>query len=255
MSILLCFLILTSNCYLITYAAGENQTYYARIMQADCKLYISPIEADDYTNVMFTLPKTYFVQLLDNAGKDFFKVKYKNFFGYVKKDKVQTVVGTPQTPYLSDLNFRVYADLSRDMRSCPDTKTGSSNQVIYIPNLSRNLVFYGSIVGEQLISGRTNIWYYCKYTADKDYYGYVYSDFCDELTTPIPTNTEEVEYTLAPSFEEEEQNQNALPMENKATGIVIAILSIPACLFVYLLFKSSKISTGKRASKKEVIDY
>ena len=36
-----------------------------------------------------------------------------------------------------------------------------------------------------------DIWYYCKYTADKDYYGYVYSDFCDEIS-PFINNNEEL---------------------------------------------------------------
>lgn len=254
MTLVLCLLVLISNCCLPVYA-GETETFYARIIQDDCNLYISPVDVDDYTNVLFVLPKTYFVQLIDNAGNDFFKVKYKSFFGYVKKDKVQTVVGTPQTPYLDDLNFRVFADLSRDMRSCPSTKNGSANQIVYIPSLSRNLVYYGTISGESLIDGRTDVWYYCKYTAEQDYYGYIYSDFCDELQTPLPSNTETLEYTTAPNFNISQSEQTALPLENKTTGIIIAILSIPACLFVYLLFKSSKIITSKRTNKKEVIDY
>lgn len=253
MAILICLMILLCQFSLpCTYA---NEVYYARIMQDETYLYLSPIAADDYSNVLFTLPRTYFVQLLDDAGNDFFKVKYKQFYGYVKKDKVQTVATVPQTPFLEELNFRVYAELSRDMRTAPTTKTEKSTQVSYIPNLSRNLTYYGSIKGDQLIDGRTNVWYYCKYSADKDYYGYVYSDFCDELVNPFPNNSEEVEYTLAPDFTPKQPEQTALPIENKTTSIVIAILSIPACLFVYLIMRSSKIATSKRSKQKEVIDY
>ena len=255
MTILLCLLIFFNQFTPSAYASdNENETYYARIMQADCQLYLSPVDVNDYTNILFTLPKTYFVQLLDNAGEDFFKVKYLTFYGYVKKEKVQTVVGTPQTPFLADINFRVYAELSRDMRTCPDTKAGVGSQVAYIPNLSRNLTYYGTSTGECLIEGRTNIWYYCKYSADKDYFGYVYSDFCDEIT-PITLNTEEMSYTTAPDFTPKQAEPTALPMKNKTTGIVIAILSVPACLFVYLIARSSKISTTKRTQGKEVIDY
>lgn len=232
-----------------------SQTYYARIMQDNVYLYLSPVDADDYTNILFTLPRTYFVQLLDNAGENFFKVKYKDFYGYIKKDKVQAIAGTPQEPYLEDINFRVFAELSRDMRSVPSTKSGTSSQVAYIPNLCRNLTYYGCIVGDSLIDGRTDVWYYCKYSADKDYYGYVYSDFCDEMPKQMPINSENVEYTTAPTFEPETNNQTSLPIQNKTTGIVIAILSIPACLFVYLIMRSSKFSTTKRTKQKEVIDY
>lgn len=253
MVILICILIILCQFNLpVCYA---SDVYYARIMQDDCYLYLAPVEAEDYSNKLFLLQKTYFVQLLDNAGQNFFKVKYKNFYGYVKKEKVQTIAGTPQTPFLTDLSFRVYAELSRDLRSSPSTKTDSSTQIAYIPNLCRNLTFYGKIEGDSLIEGRTKVWYYCKYSADKDYYGYVYSDFCDELQNPLPINSEEVEYTLAPNFEQQQAINTALPIENKTTGIVIAILSVPACLFVYLILRSSKISTIKRTKQNEVIDY
>lgn len=254
MSILMCFLILISNFYCIDISFA-SQTYFARIMQNDVYLYLTPIEADDFTNIIFSLPRTFFVQLIDNAGNDFFKVKYKDFYGYVKKDKVQAVVGTPETPYLEDINFRVFAELSRDMRSCPTTKNDQSKQIVYIPNLSRNLTYYGSIKGETLIDGRTDIWYYCKYSADKDYYGYVYSDFCDEMPKDLPTNNETLEYTALPDFEQQTQQNSALPLENKTTGIVIAILSIPACLFVYLIMRNSKIIATHRTKQKEIIDY
>ncbi len=253
MAILICLIVFL--CQVSLPCSFASEVYYARIMQDETFLYLSPIAVEDSSNVLFILPKTYFVQLLDEAGNDFFKVKYKQFYGYVKKDKVQTVATMPQTPFLDDLNFRVYAELSRDMRSNPTTKNESSSQLVYIPNLSRNLTYYGKIVGDQLIDGRTNIWYYCKYSADKDYYGYIYSDFCDELANPIPINSEEMEYTLAPDFAPKQPEQTSIPIENKTTSIVIAILSIPACLFVYLIMRSSKIATGKRTKQKEVIDY
>lgn len=258
MAIILCLLIFLTNSWWFdigsTCFASETQTYFARILQDNVNLYKSPIEAEDYTNVLFVLPKTYFVQLLDNAGNDFFKAKYKDFYGYVKKDKVMPVVGTPQTPYLNDINFRVFAELSRDMRTYPTTKTNSS-QVVYVPNLSRNLTYFGTVIGDSLIDGRTNVWYYCKYSADKDYYGYIYSDFCDELPKQLPINSEEISYTTEPNFNAIEPEKTSLPLENKATGIVIAILSVPACLVVYLIMQSSKVISTKRAKQKEVTDY
>lgn len=259
MAIILCLLIFLTNSWCFdmcaTCFASETPTYFARVLQDDVKLYKSPIDAEDFTNVMFVLPKTYFVQLLDNAGNDFFKAKYKNFYGYVKKDKVMPVVGTPQTPYLDDINFRVFAELSRDMRTSPTTKPNVSNQVVYVPNLSRNLTFFGQIVGDSLIEGRTNVWFYCKYSADKDYYGYVYSDFCDELPTTLPINSEEISYTTAPDFNASQPEKTSIPLENKATGIVIAILSVPACLVVYLILRSSKFISTKQCKQKEITNY
>lgn len=234
--------------------ASNTQTFYARIMQEDVKLYKTAIEAEDFSNVYFVLPSTYFVELLDETSNGFFKVSYLNFTGYVKKDCVQTIVGTPITPYLTDISFRVYSEQSRDLRTEPTTKSGSSSQVAYIPLLNRNLTYYGKIVGEQLIDGRTCVWYYCKYSADKDYYGYVYSDFCDELTEIVP-NTETVSYTTNPDFSPEEETPVAIPLENKATGIIIAILCLPACAFLFMIFKSKKILATEKPKSKEVVDY
>ena len=254
MFLLMIFLIYFQNtiCFV---SASTFDTYYARIMYDDVYLYKSPIDVDNYSNIYFELPRTYFVELTDSSNNEFFQVNYLNFTGYVKKECVQTIVGTPKNPYLTDISFRVYAELSRDLRSEPTTLSGSSSQVAYIPLYSRNLTYYGTIEGETLIDGRTNIWYYCKYSADQDYYGYVYSDFCDELST-IALNTEEVTYTTSPDFGSTESSDTSLPLDSNATGIIIAVLSIPALIFVFMILKSTKIlSREKHNNNKEIKDY
>jgi len=252
MIILLIFVLLFQP---TTYAwASTSVSYYARIMQEDVLLYKTAVDANDFSNVYFSLPRTYFVELLDDTKNGFYFVNYLHFSGYVKKDAVQTIVGTPITPYLTDISFRVYSEQSRDLRSEPTTISGSSSQVAYIPLLSRNLTYLGSIIGEELIDGRTNIWYYCKYSADKDYYGYVYSDFCDELAE-IPLNTEQVVYTSSPNFDPPTNQETALPLKNKTTMFVIAVLSIPALIFMFMIFKNKKILSSEKVRSKEIIDY
>lgn len=249
--LLLLFLFETST---PTISATTQDTYYARVMFEDVMLYRSPIDNADYSNIYFELPKTYFVELLDSANDNFFKCQYLSFTGYVKKDSVQAITSTPTTPFLENISFRVYAELSRNLRSEPNTTAGTSSQVAYIPLLSRNLVYYGQIEGECLIEGRTNIWYYCKFTADKDYFGYVYSDFCDEIT-PILTNSEEVTYTTNPDFKPEEIEKTSIPTNDKSVGIIIAILAIPALVFLYMIIKSKNILTKTKYKDKEIKDY
>lgn len=255
--ILLLILIFSLQNSMLYVSASTFDTYYARIMYDEVYLYKAPIEVEDYSNIYFSLPRTYFVELLESSNNQFYKVNYLSFTGYVKKDTVQTIVGKPITPYLENQNFRVYSEQSRDMRSEPSTLSGSSSQIVYIPLYSRNLTYYGTIKGEQLVDGRTNIWYYCKYSADQDYYGYVYSDFCDEFNVnEIPLNTEKVSYTSAPSFDTTDAQENSLPIENKTTAIVIAILTIPAIIFVFMILKSGKlIAKDGRKSNKEIKDY
>lgn len=248
---LLCIILFQST---IPFVSAYNATCFARITKDDVYLYKTPTSIDDYANIYFTLPKTYFVELTASTNDMFYSCNYLNFKGYVKKDCVQAVAGTPSNPYLNNISFRIYAELSRDLRTEPTTASSNSSQVTYIPLLSRNLTYYGSIKGECLIEGRTNVWYYCKYSADKDYYGYVYSDFCDEKT-PIFSNNEEFNYIENPIFQPIIQSDPSTPLNNNLVGIIIGILSIPALIFVFMILKGKSILTHEKTKDKEIIDY
>ncbi len=253
--LVLILILLFSQSSTLNVSATNNQTYYARIMFDQVYLYKNPTEINDSSNIYFELPKSYFVELTDSANDDFYKANYLSFSGYVKKDSVQTIAGIPLTPYLENINFRVYAEMSRDLRSEPNLSNGSSSQIAYIPLYSRNITYYGKICGESLIDGRTNIWYYCKYSADKDYFGYVYSDFCDEIS-PILDNTENVTYLDNPTFAPINTTNNyTIPKNDNSLGIIVGILSIPAVVFLLMIVKGKHILSKERFKDKEVIDY
>ncbi len=236
-----------------TIYASENTTYYARVMFDNVYLYKTASDSEDYYNLYFILPQTYFVELIDESG-DFYKVNYMEFTGYVKKDYVQAIDGVPEQPYLTDITFRVYSQQSLDMRSEPSTISGSSAQVASIPLYTRTIVYYGYIVGETLVEERTNIWYYCKYSADKDYYGYVYSEFCDNMTE-YTLNTESVTYIDNPSFATLQASGDVQTLDSTAVGIIIAVLMVPAAIFIILILKGSKLLSKERSNSKEVRDY
>ncbi len=252
--IILIVILLLSTVSPVTVYAVDTPNYFARILNEDTYLYRTPNDISDTTNIFFTLPKTYFVKLIDSENSAFYKAQYLGISGYVKKDCVRAIIGTPIRPYLDNINFRIYAELSRDLRDEPNTAGGSAKQVAYIPLLNRNLTFYGTVHGEQLIDGRTDLWYYCKYTADKDYYGYVYSDFCDEMSEMAP-NTEEVEYIASPLFTAPPQKQTTIPIEKKTTGIIVGVLCVPAILFLFMIIKGSASRSIDRSSRKEIKDY
>lgn len=233
--------------------AAENKTYYAKVLFDQVYLYKTPIENNDISNIHFELPKTYFVELTAKHG-DFYEARYQDFKGYVKKDSVQAIEGTPINPFLTNISFRVYAELSQNMRSSPTTQSSTSNLITTIPNLTKNITYIAKVQGECLIEGRTDIWYYCKYTSTQDYYGYVYSDFCDEMPK-ITENTEEVTYITNPTFEIYTPPTNTIPITSNAVGIVIGILSIPALIFVFLIMKGTRILNKEKFKNKEVIDY
>ena len=70
------FLIFFSQTEIPAVYATSNTTYFARIMQDDVKLYKSSIDVEDFSNIYFSLPRTYFVELLDELPNGFFKVNY-----------------------------------------------------------------------------------------------------------------------------------------------------------------------------------
>ena len=231
----------------IVYALESSPTYYARVMFEQVYLYRTSQDDNSVSNIYFELPKTYFVLLTGEEG-NYYKAKYKNFNGYVKKESVQATTSTPAIPYLNNISFRVYANLSENLWSAP---TATSNLISTIPHLNKNLEYFGRIQGESLIDGRTNIWFYCKFNNE---YGYVYSDFCDEIT-PFSTNTETVNYVSNPSFKVTPTPTNAIPQNSNAAGIVVLILAIPAIIFVFMLLRSSRWFKSTSSSNKEVVDY
>ena len=249
--ILLIFILLfqTSN---INVSATNVNIYYARILFDQVYLYKTPTDDNSISNTYFELPKTYFVELTGKQG-DFYEAKYLNFTGYVKKDSVQAVDGTPNKPFLDNITFRVYAELSENLRSEP--MVTNANLITHIPPLSKNIQFVGKINGECLIDGRTNVWFYCKFVNNNSiYYGYVYSDFCDEFT-PISENNEELNYISNPTFDEYVPPLKSIPENDNIVGLIIGILSIPALIFIFLIMKSGKILSHKKIKRKEVVDY
>ncbi|MBO5954904.1 MAG: hypothetical protein J6Q13_02935 [Clostridia bacterium] len=230
--------------------ATNHQTYYAKVLFEQVYLYKSNNNDDSTENIYFELPKTYFVELVDISG-DFYKARYLNFTGFVKKDSVQAVSGTPNNPFLNNISFRVYSDLSQKLWSTPTTK---NHLITEIPALTKNIQYIGKIHGECLIEGRTNVWYFCKYTTDKENYGYVYSDFCDEMPTII-NNTEDVNYINNPTFQTQITPTKAIPKDSNAVGIVVGILSVPALIFVLMIMKGTRILSAEKIKSKEVVDY
>jgi len=232
--------------------AVENQTYYARVLFEQVYLYKTPFEDNSYSNIFFELPKTYFVELVD-VENNFYKAKYLNFTGYVKKDSVQAVASTPKNPFLNNVTFRVYADLSQNLWSIPTTE--NSTLITEIPPLTNKIQYIAKTNGQCLIQGRTSTWFYCKYTSqNNEYYGYVYSDFCDEMPT-IMNNFEEVNYINNPTFKTPQQTVNAIPKDSNVVGVIVLIMSIPALIFVFMLLKGTRLLSAEKIKHKEVVDY
>ena len=225
---------------------SATTTAYAQILHAGCYLYRTPTDNTNYTNVYFILEKSYFVELLSDYNDEFYKAQYIDIVGYVKKSQVQCVQGTPKTPYLNGVSFRVYSNSSRAMYDKPYANTNNPTMKVYLPLYCEDLIYYGIIYGESAIEERTNIWYYCKYTTT-GVNGYVYSDSCDKMTTIIQ-NSEKLPYITSPQWNISGGNNQLITMNSKPFKISIVLISVPFVIFAFLLIR---IAYNKR-EKKEI---
>lgn len=225
---------------------AESKVQYAKIIGSNVKLYRNTSGAEDYSNIYFVIPQSYFVILTPCDNEDFYSATYIDIIGYVKRNEVQCVKGTPTTPFVNNISFRIFIPGGIDLRSSP-TQSEGLNTIVTLQYLETNLKYYGSIDGEEAISYRSTEWYYCKYYKNGiAQSGYVYSAYCDLLTS-IPTNTEILEYTDEPSFEtintSTNLNTNDLSSLPSVTQIIIIIaVSLPCIFIIYLLFKPTKIT-------------
>lgn len=226
-------------------AAGAEQPYFAKAISKTVKLYRSTSGSEEFSNVYFTIPQSYYVEIDKCENNLFFSARYIDVYGYVKKTDVQCVNGVPETPF-ANATFRVFVPGGIELRSSP-TQSQGLNTVEQIGYLETSLKFYGEIEGEESITNRTSTWYFCKYIKNgKESFGYVYNAFCDSLTE-IPTNTELLEQIDEPDFT---INASTTPTDGDAMSslpsvtqiVIIVAVCLPCLVIIYLLFRPTKIT-------------
>lgn len=252
---LICYIFLTIFSILTMFTSSlttlaENY-FFAKVVQEDVYLYSDPIDNIDKT--MFEIPKTYFVKLLDETNNDFYYAMYKDVYGYVKKSQVVVMDGTPTSPY-PNATFRIFSPDGIGLYSSPSTSL--TNQLTNIPYLTNTLKFYGYISGQEAIPEKSNIWYYCNYYNELNYYGYVYSVFCDQLSQ-IQDNLETFNVIENPIFK---TNESPTELSPTAMAFIIIGVSIPCLLVIYLLIRPSLtkdkiLNEHPKAKKKYHGDY
>lgn len=238
-----------------------DNIYYGRALASGIYIYSSPEITVDKSNRIFEIPVTYFAEILSDENDLFYKARYNGINGYVLKNEVSCVNAIPNTPYVSNASFRVFTPSGANLRSTPNESKGATNLITTIAFMDTNLVYYGTCEGEEAISYKGNIWYYCKYIKqNQEYYGYVYSPLCDLLST-IPQNTEEFEYVTPTFTNVDKTNQpqdNYLSISSPWQIIIIVLISLPCVFIIYFLFKPTKIAmqkptkTTKRNRKKKI---
>ena len=238
-----------------------EETYFARIENSNTFFYSAPI--DNIESKLFILPNTFFVLLTGNANDEnnlFYSAIYMDKNGYVKKNEVKPVSNIPQKPYANNLSFSVFSTSGLELRETPQNTP--FNIITEIPYLEKNLIYYGSLEGDEVIPDMTNEWYYCKYINNNStYFGYLYAGYC-YLLPPIPQNAEAVEYINDEIFKQVNlpttptQDENAFVSDDLKIVIIIGAC-LPFLFIIYLLFKPTKImvDNGNKKPKKKYIFY
>lgn len=211
---------------------ASNQSYYAKVQQEGVYFYSLPY--DESENRLFEIPATYFVLLTANANDYFFSATYQDLEGYVKKNEVVAMEGTPIKPFPNSY-FRVYATDGLGIYLYPNSI--NEYKIDTIPYLTENITYYGQIQGEEFVPDKSNIWYYCKYNGEKSIYGYVSSVFCDQLLPKIETNYESFPIITTPSFSNKNSPNGGL--SKVAMTFIIIGVSLPCLVVFYLLIKPS----------------
>ncbi len=216
--------------------ADDTKTYYAKIQSTNVQLCSSPSE----NSPLFKLPYSYFVKV-SSAVDDYYKVTYKDVEGYIKKDKVKLMKGTPQTPF-AIATFKLFVPYG--MYSSPNTTSAQTTQ---IADISQTINYYGTLQGQQVTSSN-NTWYYSSIQQNgQTQYGYIFSGVTDYLSK-IDINNE-----VFDTVSDDVLDNTTTEFHSLSTGtkiMLIVAISLPSVLILYFLIKPSKIMQITKTRKQ-----
>lgn len=218
-------------------AKADSNTYYAKVKNSGVMFCALPSE----NSALFEIPSTYFVKF-DYVTNDYYHVFYGNIDGYVRKDKVTLMNGTPRNPYFAP-TYTLFTEYS--MYEQP---IKSSTEVAKLSE-SASLTYYGKKSG-QVLSKNNSTWYYSSVEVDgTQKFGYVFSRAADD-------DPEEAKLDNFESFEIVDDSifsSASASFTSLSTGtkiMLIVAISVPSLLILYFLVKPSKIMQVTKAKKK-----
>lgn len=223
------------------FAKAESQPVYAKVVYENVFMFSLPDEKEE--NKLFEIPFSYFVLLHSSENEKFFYAQYGDIFGYVQKNAVSAMKGTPSTPFATS-SFRVFSMEGQGLYKTPSM---NGEKLVQIPYLSETLIFYGDISGDQVIPDKSNVWYFAKHTESGNF-GYVYSVFCDKVSK-IQENKETFETISTPLFSKDTSSDQLSPV---AMSFIIIGVSLPCLIVLYLLVKPTMVNQKLIKTKEKL---
>ncbi len=244
------FLILAfaiTNQQIYSASASIEKQFYAKIQTSDCVLYETPQNA----NPICTLRKTFFVQVEEKIG-EFYKVNYNGISGYVSKNKVSLMDGTPNNKYFSatvKLFSPTYPLYEKPNENSSEVTTLSRENV---------MTYYGYTQGQTASNSDNNIWYYLSVNqGGKTLYGYVFSQAVagENPEANVSDNIESFPIIDESIFSDISTSSFSSLSVGTKVMLIIAI-SVPSLLILYFLIKPNKIAgASKKKTKKHKIQH
>ena len=214
-----------------------DSNIYGRIDSTYTYIYPSPSLSNTTTDAICMIESTYYVEILEDVNSYYYKVHYNGIVGYVSKDNISLVSGTPMIPYPN--NIVIVTKDRCNLRSSPDTT--SNNIICLIPENTSTLVFLGRTTGAEVVDYGGNTWYYVEYNG---YKGYIYNKYIDTITS-IYKNTEDL-----PPLKIDSITAPIHPLSSMDIVIYIVILSIPFVIILCILYIPPKRRQYSNAKHK-----
>lgn len=231
----------------------EQKSQYAKVLN-DCVLYKSVEMKDNYDDVYFFIPESYFVVVLKIVNENCIKVQYDKFIGYVKSKFVNFVNIIPIDKTLENVKLDIKETSGTQIWNRPTT---SGLVLTTIPAGFKEINYISYTVGDIPYGGESNIWYYVNYTPFENstnvYEGYIYSENTtnlDEIILNVETDPDIQQVNV-------NENNNSLNLNATLKTIIVALISIPIILFIvvilYKIVKKLQDNTNKRINRNNEI--
>lgn len=221
-----------------TVVHAESTSFFAQIQTENVFLF-----EDKGTKPIFEIPNTYYVKLLEDEVDGYYKAQYMNLTGFIRASEIQCVDEYPFTAYLENVNFRILASQSAELRSEPSRSLGLATLVCELPLYETNFVYYGKIQGEEVVPSRSNIWYYASYTKNGvTQFGYIYSGLTDNFTSysTLPLSLYPITKHNWASLEEDPVITPSFEPPTSSELVIIIAITVPALLLLFFMLKTSK---------------
>ena len=227
--------------------AKAQSLTYAKVAP-NCSLFKDSSLTENIDNILFVIPETYFVTIIETVSENAYKVQYGNYIGYINTLSVEIATFVP--------NIKILEGVTLDIKDSSGTQVWSkpsptSAVLTTIPAGTKKITYIATAYGAIPSGGQSNAWYYVNFTPEYNstsvYEGYVYSENVTNLTE-ILVNSECNPEIIPDGI----KNTFDLYLSSPLKALIISIVAIP--IIIFFLIVIYKFVTFFRSIKEKRIE-